>query len=42
MSDTDRRLGRRALFVGGTAAAVGTAALAREELRHLWWRLPGV
>ncbi|MGW3495824.1 N-acetylmuramoyl-L-alanine amidase [Streptomyces sp. NPDC001020] len=40
--DGDRRLGRRALIVGGTAAAVGTAALAREGLAHLWWRLPGV
>ncbi|MEU6145777.1 N-acetylmuramoyl-L-alanine amidase [Streptomyces sp. NPDC047081] len=40
--DADRRLGRRALIVGGAAAAVGTAALARDELAHLWWRLPGV
>lgn len=42
MRDGDGRLGRRALIVGGTAAAVGTAALARRELAHLWWRLPGV
>ncbi|MCH5674288.1 N-acetylmuramoyl-L-alanine amidase [Streptomyces gilvus] len=41
-ADADRRLGRRALIVGGAVAAVGTAALAREELSHLWWRLPGV
>ncbi|MFJ9820556.1 N-acetylmuramoyl-L-alanine amidase [Streptomyces sp. NPDC101151] len=41
-SDGDRRLGRRALLVGGAAAAVGTAVLAREELSRLWWRLPGV
>ncbi|MEU1303579.1 N-acetylmuramoyl-L-alanine amidase [Streptomyces shenzhenensis] len=40
--DSDRKLGRRALLVGGAVAAVGTAALAREELAHLWWRLPGV
>lgn len=40
--DADRRLGRRALIVGGAVAAVGTAALAREELSRLWWRLPGV
>ncbi|MBW8700665.1 N-acetylmuramoyl-L-alanine amidase A [Streptomyces sp. MBT84] len=40
--DGDRRLGRRALIVGGAAAAVGTAALARDELSHLWWRLPDV
>ncbi|MDH6219434.1 N-acetylmuramoyl-L-alanine amidase [Streptomyces pseudovenezuelae] len=41
-SDKDRRIGRRALLVGGAAAAVGTAVLARGELAHLWWRLPGV
>ncbi|MCX4883732.1 N-acetylmuramoyl-L-alanine amidase [Streptomyces sp. NBC_00847] len=41
-SDSDRRIGRRALLLGGAAAAVGTAVLAREELSHLWWRLPGV
>ncbi|KAB1143672.1 N-acetylmuramoyl-L-alanine amidase [Streptomyces luteolifulvus] len=41
-NDSDRRIGRRALLVGGAAAAVGTAVLAREELAHLWWRLPGV
>ena len=41
-SDSDRRIGRRALLIGGVAAAAGTAALARDELAHLWWRLPGV
>jgi N-acetyl-anhydromuramyl-L-alanine amidase AmpD len=40
--DGDRRLGRRALLVGGAAAALGTVVLARDELSHLWWRLPGV
>ncbi|MEV5429331.1 N-acetylmuramoyl-L-alanine amidase [Streptomyces sp. NPDC052701] len=40
--DTDRRIGRRALIVGGTAAAMGTAVLARDELGRLWWRTPGV
>ncbi|MFC9925258.1 N-acetylmuramoyl-L-alanine amidase [Streptomyces sp. NPDC127190] len=40
--DRDRRLGRRALLVGGVAAATGTAALARGELTRLYWRLPGV
>ncbi|MEU5045593.1 N-acetylmuramoyl-L-alanine amidase [Streptomyces griseorubiginosus] len=40
--DTDRRIGRRALLVGGTAAAVGSAVLARDELARLWWRTPGV
>ncbi|MER5428890.1 peptidoglycan recognition family protein [Streptomyces sp. NPDC002588] len=40
--DSDRRIGRRALLAGGAAAAVGSAVLAREELAHLYWRLPGV
>jgi N-acetyl-anhydromuramyl-L-alanine amidase AmpD len=40
--DGDRRIGRRALLAGGAAAAVGSAVLAREELAHLYWRLPGV
>ncbi|WP_333773026.1 N-acetylmuramoyl-L-alanine amidase [Streptomyces sp. IBSBF 3136] len=40
--DGDRRIGRRALLVGGAAAAVGSAVLARDELSRLWWRLPGV
>ncbi|MET9776386.1 N-acetylmuramoyl-L-alanine amidase [Streptomyces sp. NPDC006367] len=40
--DADRHIGRRALIVGGTAAALGTAALARDELARLWWRAPGV
>ncbi|MBK6010881.1 N-acetylmuramoyl-L-alanine amidase [Streptomyces sp. MBT53] len=42
-TETARRVtGRRALLIGGAAAAVGTAALARDELARLWWRLPGV
>ncbi|WP_344004091.1 peptidoglycan recognition family protein [Streptomyces thermocarboxydovorans] len=41
-ADGDRRIGRRALVVGGLAAAAGTAALARDELARLWWRVPGV
>ena len=40
--DGDRRIGRRALIVGGVAAAAGTAVLARDELARLWWRIPGV
>ncbi|NEC25251.1 N-acetylmuramoyl-L-alanine amidase [Streptomyces sp. SID8111] len=40
--DGDRRIGRRALIVGGVAAAAGTAVLARDELARLWWRAPGV
>jgi len=41
-ADGDRRIGRRALLVGVTAAAVGSAVLARDELARLWWRTPGV
>ncbi|MFD6529294.1 N-acetylmuramoyl-L-alanine amidase [Streptomyces sp. NPDC060184] len=35
---------RRTLLIGGSAmaAAVTAAALARDELKHAWWRLPGV
>ncbi|MEU6523028.1 peptidoglycan recognition family protein [Streptomyces sp. NPDC046924] len=40
--DGDRRIGRRALIVGGVAAAAGTAVLARDELGRLWWRVPGI
>jgi N-acetyl-anhydromuramyl-L-alanine amidase AmpD len=40
--DGDRRIGRRALLVGGAVAATGTAVLARDELGRLWWRVPGV
>ncbi|MFD5450676.1 N-acetylmuramoyl-L-alanine amidase [Streptomyces sp. NPDC003470] len=40
--DADRHLGRRTLIVGGAAAALGTAVLARDELARLWWRTPGV
>ncbi|MGW8768749.1 N-acetylmuramoyl-L-alanine amidase [Streptomyces sp. NPDC055815] len=37
-----RRVGRRAVLIGGAAAAVGTVALARDDLGRLWWRLPGM
>ncbi|MER7538067.1 N-acetylmuramoyl-L-alanine amidase [Streptomyces sp. NPDC097704] len=37
-----RRMGRRAVLIGGAAAAVGTVALARDELGRLYWRLPGM
>ncbi|MFD5626470.1 N-acetylmuramoyl-L-alanine amidase [Streptomyces sp. NPDC127072] len=40
--DGDRRIGRRALLVGGAAATVGSVVLARDELARLWWRLPSV
>ncbi|WP_418959272.1 N-acetylmuramoyl-L-alanine amidase [Streptomyces tritici] len=34
-------IGRRAVLLGGGAALLGTAALAQDELRRAWWRLPG-
>ncbi|MFF9866936.1 N-acetylmuramoyl-L-alanine amidase [Streptomyces sp. NPDC013953] len=37
-----RGVGRRAVLIGGGAAVVGTAVLARDELRRAWWRLPGM
>ncbi|MCU4749413.1 N-acetylmuramoyl-L-alanine amidase [Streptomyces xiamenensis] len=38
-----RGLGRRALVLGGGAAAVGVGALAaRDTLERWWWRLPGM
>ncbi|MER5961332.1 N-acetylmuramoyl-L-alanine amidase [Streptomyces sp. NPDC002057] len=41
-SGSDRRVGRRAVLLGGGVAVLGTAALAREELARVWWRLPGM
>ncbi|MFI6337140.1 N-acetylmuramoyl-L-alanine amidase [Streptomyces sp. NPDC050535] len=40
--DGDRRVGRRALLIGGAAATLGSVVLARDELARLWWRLPSV
>ncbi|WP_055600778.1 N-acetylmuramoyl-L-alanine amidase [Streptomyces aureus] len=37
-----RRVGRRAVLLGGGVAVLGTAALARDELARAWWRLPGM
>ncbi|MFF8838853.1 N-acetylmuramoyl-L-alanine amidase [Streptomyces sp. NPDC015130] len=41
-SGSDRRVGRRAVLLGGGVAVLGTAALARDELARAWWRLPGM
>ncbi|QGV78373.1 N-acetylmuramoyl-L-alanine amidase [Streptomyces ficellus] len=35
-------VGRRAVLIGGGAAVVGGAVLARDELRRAWYRVPGV
>ncbi|MFE7752622.1 N-acetylmuramoyl-L-alanine amidase [Streptomyces sp. NPDC057428] len=35
-------ISRRTLLIGGGVAAAGTAALAAEEIRRVWWRVPGV
>ncbi|MFD7613814.1 N-acetylmuramoyl-L-alanine amidase [Streptomyces sp. NPDC059828] len=40
--DARRGVGRRAVLIGGGAALVGTGVAAHDELRRLWWRLPGV
>lgn len=37
-----RGVGRRAVLIGGGVALAGTGVLARDALRHAWWRLPGV
>ncbi|WP_307821961.1 N-acetylmuramoyl-L-alanine amidase [Streptomyces coffeae] len=41
-----RRFSRRAVLLGGTAAGLTAAGVAgyaaREQLKRLWWRLPGV
>ncbi|MFB6817151.1 N-acetylmuramoyl-L-alanine amidase [Streptomyces sp. NPDC056347] len=37
-----RGIGRRGLLIGAAATAVGAAALARDDLKRAWWRLPGV
>ncbi|WP_435242505.1 N-acetylmuramoyl-L-alanine amidase [Streptomyces cucumeris] len=41
-----RRISRRTVLLGGTAAGLTTAGVvgyaAREDLERLWWRLPGV
>ncbi|MGV9253961.1 N-acetylmuramoyl-L-alanine amidase [Streptomyces sp. NPDC003697] len=39
--EAGRRTARRTVLIGGAVAVVGGAALARERLPHLWWRLPG-
>ncbi|MGI5357601.1 N-acetylmuramoyl-L-alanine amidase [Streptomyces sp. CA-252508] len=35
-------VGRRAVLIGGGAAVVGAAVVARDELRRAWYRVPGV
>ncbi|WP_149184123.1 N-acetylmuramoyl-L-alanine amidase [Streptomyces sp. TRM49041] len=40
-SEQSGRVGRRALLIGGGAAVAGAAALGWDELRRMWWRLPG-
>ncbi|MDX3062433.1 peptidoglycan recognition family protein [Streptomyces sp. ND04-05B] len=37
-----RGVSRRTLLIGGGAAALGTAALAVDDVRRVWWRVPGV
>ncbi|MBO3676720.1 N-acetylmuramoyl-L-alanine amidase [Streptomyces sp. NEAU-YJ-81] len=41
-----RRVSRRTLLIGGSAAGLGAAGVAgyaaRDELSRMWWRLPGI
>lgn len=41
-SGTGSGISRRAVLIGGVVTAAGTAALARDQLKRAWWRLPGV
>ncbi|MEE1757066.1 N-acetylmuramoyl-L-alanine amidase [Streptomyces sp. SP18CS02] len=41
-SGKSRGIGRRAVLIGGGAAVVGTAVVVRDEVRRVWWRLPGM
>lgn len=41
-SGTGSGISRRAVLIGGAVTAAGTAALARDQLKRAWWRLPGV
>ncbi|AWK10882.1 N-acetylmuramoyl-L-alanine amidase [Streptomyces spongiicola] len=38
----ERGVGRRAALIGGAAALVGAGVVAQDELRRLWWRVPGM
>ncbi|GAA2976546.1 MULTISPECIES: N-acetylmuramoyl-L-alanine amidase [Streptomyces] len=38
----ERGISRRSLLIGGGAAVVGGGALAAEQIRRVWWRVPGV
>ncbi|MFB7165565.1 N-acetylmuramoyl-L-alanine amidase [Streptomyces sp. NPDC056242] len=40
--DGDRGVSRRTLLIGGAATAVGVGLLARSDLAHMWWQMPGV
>lgn len=35
-------ISRRSVLIGGAVTAAGTAALAHDQLKRAWWRLPGV
>ncbi|MFJ8001478.1 N-acetylmuramoyl-L-alanine amidase [Streptomyces sp. NPDC096310] len=37
-----KKIGRRAILIGGAAAVVGGGVLARDELARFWWQVPGV
>ncbi|MFI1394795.1 N-acetylmuramoyl-L-alanine amidase [Streptomyces sp. NPDC020681] len=37
-----RGVSRRAVLIGGGAVVLGAGALAQDELRRIWWRMPGM
>ncbi|NUK10764.1 N-acetylmuramoyl-L-alanine amidase [Streptomyces lunaelactis] len=37
-----RGVSRRAVLIGAGAVVVGTGVLARDELKRVWWRMPGM
>lgn len=39
---TGRGVSRRAVLIGGGAVVLGAGALAQDELRRVWWKLPGM
>ncbi|MGW2262793.1 N-acetylmuramoyl-L-alanine amidase, partial [Streptomyces sp. NPDC001780] len=41
-ADGRRRIGRRAVLIGGAAAVVGGGVAARDELERYWYLMPGV
>ncbi|WP_327326232.1 N-acetylmuramoyl-L-alanine amidase [Streptomyces sp. NBC_01210] len=37
-----RPVSRRAVLIGGGVVVLGTGLLAKDELKRIWWRVPGI